>query len=425
MAKKKKSARKPVTRSVTQGLPSIQDATAQERFVVDEMLVDGIDQTSGLPQNAEEKGLTEGETNQIDEHTTARMALPSSWADSNLEYAEPLIKDGTNISLVDIDEVKCQSANWSSAVICMVLGANPPMAVFEGFIKRVWGHLGISQIARMTMGLTMVKFNDDATRDHVLETGILHFDRKPIIIRPWSTDLSAIQMIRSVPLWIRLQDLGLQYWGSKCLSALVSTIGKPIMVDKFTRERTRVQFARIMVEMEITDNPPRTIQFLNEHGQLIEQGVDYEWLPVNCKTCAGFGHSMVDCRKEMKIQGIKKDIPSRIPHVVGRDKDEEAGSDIPSRNPSMEGRMDEKVAAGMPRNVSAVPPAPNGQNVSDKGWKSPKKVVYKHGTIESNKKRTNKVAVKSCQNQSNYFVVLQEEIEREKGGFGEASSSHG
>ncbi|XP_062103916.1 uncharacterized protein LOC133815044 [Humulus lupulus] len=205
-----------------------------------------------------------------------------------------------------MEEVKIQSANWSSAVVCMVLGENPPMAVFEGFIKRVWGHLGISQISRMTLGLTLVKFNDEATRDHVLENGVLQFDWKPVIIRPWTTDLSAIRLIRSVPLWVHLHDLGLQYWGSKCISALVSKIGKPLLVDKFTRERSRVQFARVLVEMEITDNPPCSLQFINEHGQIIEQGIEYEWLPTKCKTCSGFRHSMADCRKDHKTVWVEK-----------------------------------------------------------------------------------------------------------------------
>ncbi|XP_062080942.1 uncharacterized protein LOC133785744 [Humulus lupulus] len=152
-------------------------------------------------------------------------------------------------------------------------GANPPMAVFEGYIKRIWGHLGIAQIARMTMGLTMVKFNDEATRDLVLENGVLQFDRKPVIVRPWSSNLDAVKLIRSVPLWIRLHDLGLQYWGNKCLSALVSTVGKPIMVDQHTRDRTRIQFARVLVEMDITDAPPRLIKFLNEHGKTVDQSL--------------------------------------------------------------------------------------------------------------------------------------------------------
>ena len=113
------------------------------------------------------------------------------------------------------------------------------MAVFEGFMKRVWGYLGIAQIARMTMGLIMVKFNDEATKYHVLENGNVHFDRKPDIVRPWTSYLSVVPLVRSVPLWIRFHDLGLQYWGSKCLSAPVNTIGKPIM-DKFTREWSRI-----------------------------------------------------------------------------------------------------------------------------------------------------------------------------------------
>ncbi|XP_062118356.1 uncharacterized protein LOC133831972 [Humulus lupulus] len=180
------------------------------------------------------------------------------------------------------------------------------MAVFEGFIKRVWGHLGIVQISRMTLGLTLVKFNDEATRDHVLENGVLQFDRKPVIMRPWTADLSAIRLIRSVSLWIRLHDLGLQYWGSKCISALVSTIGKPLLVDKFTKDRSRVQFARVLVEMEITYNPPHSFQFINEHGQVVEQGIEYEWLPTKCKSCSGFGHTMADCRKEHKIEALDK-----------------------------------------------------------------------------------------------------------------------
>ncbi|XP_062086494.1 uncharacterized protein LOC133792601 [Humulus lupulus] len=235
-----------------------------------------------------------------------------SFSDQKLEFTEPIFREGWKFAQIDAEEVKMQSTNWSLAVICMVLGANPPMTVFEGIIKRVWGHLGITQIARMTMGLTMVKFNDDATRDHVLENGLIHFDRKSVIVRPWTTDLSAVRLVRTVPLWIRLQDLGLQYWGSKCLSALVSTIGRPIMVEKITRERSRVQFARVLVEMEITDNPPKSIQFINEHGQIMEQGVEYEWLPIKCKTCAGFGHSMAECRKEMKVHWVKKVTKAQI-----------------------------------------------------------------------------------------------------------------
>ncbi|XP_062106727.1 uncharacterized protein LOC133818056 [Humulus lupulus] len=253
-----------------------------------------------------EKGGDDDFQSESQHHWQQFRSSKLSFSEPKLEFTEPIFRNGQKLAQVDIEEVKIQSANWSAAVICMVMGANPPMTIFEGFIKRVWGHLGIAQISRMIMGLTLVKFNDEATRDHVLENGILQFDRKPVIVRPWTTDLSAIRLIRSVPLWVRLHDLRLQYWGSKCLSALVSTVGKPLLVDKFTRERSRVQFARVLVEMEITDDPPRSLQFVNEYGQIIEQGIEYEWLPTKCKTCSGFGHSMADCRKSVKPMWVEK-----------------------------------------------------------------------------------------------------------------------
>ncbi|XP_062080424.1 uncharacterized protein LOC133785186 [Humulus lupulus] len=278
----------------------------------------------------------------------------------------------------------------------------------------------------MAIGLTMVKFNDDATRDRVLETGILHFDRKPVIIRPWSSDLSAFRMIRSVPLWIQLQDLGLQYWGIKCLSALVSTLGKPIMVDKFTRERSRVQFARIMVEMEINDNPPRTIQFLNEHGQLLEQGVEYEWLPKKCKTYAGYGHTMADCRKEQKDQGKLKVSPSKSSEMIGRDKgkDDTNVSAVTRKDKGKEGvvisagissskksSINEEMVAGKIQHITEVSPDENGKIGSKTVWQSPKKVVYKQGKADRRRQRDNSGSVASGKPQSSYFMVLQDQVE--------------
>ncbi|XP_062118703.1 uncharacterized protein LOC133832366 [Humulus lupulus] len=158
------------------------------------------------------------------------------------------------------------------------------------------------------MGLTIVKFNDEATRDLVLETRIVQFDKKPVIVRPWTQDLDTVRLVCSVPLWIRLPNLGLQYWGQKFLSALVSTIRKPIMVDKFTKERSMIRFTRVLVEMEITDDPPFIIYFVNGKGKVQEQFVEYEWLPIKCNNWKGFGHNMAECKKNGLKTWAKKSV---------------------------------------------------------------------------------------------------------------------
>uniref|UniRef100_A0A803P383 DUF4283 domain-containing protein n=1 Tax=Cannabis sativa TaxID=3483 RepID=A0A803P383_CANSA len=98
-----------------------------------------------------------------------------AYRDPKLSFLEPLVKDGIKIAQVDIEEVKEQA------------------------------------VARMTMGLVIIKFSDEATRGHVLEVGVIQFDQKHVIVRPWTTDLNTVKLVRSIPLWIRLHDLGLQY----------------------------------------------------------------------------------------------------------------------------------------------------------------------------------------------------------------------
>ncbi|XP_062097539.1 uncharacterized protein LOC133803465 [Humulus lupulus] len=126
----------------------------------------------------------------------------------------------------------------------------------------------------------------------------MHFDRKPVIVKPWSADLDTLKAVKTVPVWIRLQGLGLQYWGTKCLSALVSTIGNPLLVDKVTKERSMMQFARVLVEIEIAEALPKSIQFLNEKGQLMEQLLEFEWLPTQCSGCKVFGHTVSMCKRK-------------------------------------------------------------------------------------------------------------------------------
>ncbi|XP_062114732.1 uncharacterized protein LOC133825855 [Humulus lupulus] len=216
---------------------------------------------------------------------------------TRLDFSEPMKLGDQVVARLDLEEVEVEASFWRNAIVCIVLGANPPFRVFEGFIKRIWGNLGIEKIVRMNSGFTLVNFRDEATRDLILETGVIHFDRKPVVLRPWTTDLDSVRMVKSVPVWIRLNGLGLQYWGKKSLSALVSTIGKPIMVDKVTQSRDMVKYARVLVDMEISDHPPKSIAFINERGQLVEQLVEYEWLPSKCAACAQLGHIVADCNK--------------------------------------------------------------------------------------------------------------------------------
>ncbi|XP_062074066.1 uncharacterized protein LOC133778209 [Humulus lupulus] len=254
-------------------------------------------QDSGLKWSEQDDGDNDFMTRAKDKWSSFKNLLPNQGG-ARLKFAEPLVQDGHRIAQVDLEEIAVEASIWNSAVVCMVLGANPPFAIFEGFIKKMWGNLGIEKIARLNVGHTLVKFRDEVTKDLVLENGVLHFDRKPVIVRPWTTELDHLRLVKSVPVWVRLPGLGLQYWGTKCLSALVSTLRRPILVDKVTKDRSMMKFARVLVEIDITDEVPKSIQFMNERGQLMEQLAEFEWLLTQCKNCKVYGHIVSLCNRK-------------------------------------------------------------------------------------------------------------------------------
>ncbi|XP_030479180.1 uncharacterized protein LOC115696418 [Cannabis sativa] len=205
------------------------------------------------------------------------------------------------VAKLDRDEVECEASLWKNSIVCIVLGANPAFRVFEGLIKSVWGNLVVERIPRMNSGFTLVSFSDEETRDLIFETVVIHFDKKLVILRPWTTDIDSARMVKSVPVWVRLNGLNLQHWGKKSLSALVSTIGKPIMVDKVTLSRTMIKYARVLVDIRISDSPPKTIAYINKRKQLAEQ------LSIN-----GFHQSVGHRKKGNEEQKMKASVSEKV-----------------------------------------------------------------------------------------------------------------
>lgn len=68
-------------------------------------------------------------------------------------------------------------------------------------------------------------------------------------------------------------------------------------MDQATKARDKLNYSRIMVEVHMKQELPEVISFCNEHGDMVEQQIEYEWRPIVCKKCAGLGHIEEECRK--------------------------------------------------------------------------------------------------------------------------------
>uniref|UniRef100_A0A803PIJ5 Reverse transcriptase zinc-binding domain-containing protein n=1 Tax=Cannabis sativa TaxID=3483 RepID=A0A803PIJ5_CANSA len=136
---------------------------------------------------------------------TVMRNLESSFADQSMEKK-------VRITLEDIE---AEVSYWKSAIVCYVLGANPPLSMLEGFARRIWKDK-VDKIGMISYGIFIIRFTSSDIRDEVLAGG--------------------------------LEDLELKYWGQRSLFKLIGQLGKPLMMDEVTKGRDKLACPRVLIE---------------------------------------------------------------------------------------------------------------------------------------------------------------------------------
>ena len=84
--------------------------------------------------------------------------------------------DACDIPEIELEDIQEEISFWESSIVCYILGANPPLMVIEGFIRRIWGKFGIDKVASLDRGFFIVRCHNVENRDAILNEGYQFFD---------------------------------------------------------------------------------------------------------------------------------------------------------------------------------------------------------------------------------------------------------
>ncbi|KAJ8430087.1 hypothetical protein Cgig2_006539 [Carnegiea gigantea] len=211
----------------------------------------------------------------------AAMADPDEG--TSLSFVQSQWINGVKCARIESVDVISEIEYWKSSVLCSVLGANPPLEVMEGFIRRIWKSFAIDKICLVKKWVYVVWFQHIHEQTAVLQRGVYYFDNKPFLVKPWNEEMDLhTESLVSLPIW-----------GLESLSKLGSMLGVPIKTDKYTKDKTFLNFARIIIEMNLEDNFPEYIDFVNEHNVVIRQKK-----AIRCEHCKMYGYLKEECRKK-------------------------------------------------------------------------------------------------------------------------------
>jgi len=130
-----------------------------------------------------------------------------------------------------------------------------------------------------------------------------------------------------------------QILGDGQLSKLGSTLRIPIKTDQFARDKTRLNYARLLIDIPIKGDFPNFVDFINDQDVVMRVQLEYEWRPIKCQHCKMYGHSEVDCRKKTSIRQEWRKVQMKAAHVINIG---EPSTQISGRDPHTTLGMDDE-----------------------------------------------------------------------------------
>ncbi|KAF6165922.1 hypothetical protein GIB67_012819 [Kingdonia uniflora] len=122
------------------------------------------------------------------------------------------------------------------------------------------------------------------------------------IIRPWRPFIETEESeLKTIPIWVNLNKVPSHLWTPHGIEKIASFIGTPLFLDKVTEDRTRTSFARVCVEADIDKDLPSIIPISYEGIRKSNVEVEYNWISTKCSEYKVFGHSILNCPKNLSI----------------------------------------------------------------------------------------------------------------------------
>jgi hypothetical protein len=144
------------------------------------------------------------------------------------------------------DVVEEGISQWRSCLVGQFMEKLIPYYLVKKSVALMWRQYGDIEVFSMENGMFIFRMQDEASCDEILESKIWHVSNKPLILRKWQPGMQLLKLnLSSIPVWVKIMHLPIEYWNPKGLSYITSGIGNPIFADKVTEERKRFGFASL------------------------------------------------------------------------------------------------------------------------------------------------------------------------------------
>ncbi|CAH9075084.1 unnamed protein product [Cuscuta epithymum] len=145
-------------------------------------------------------------------------------------------------------------------------------------------------------GWVIFIFKNEEARMKVLAEGPYVLYGKTMFLKELSEDFSFdSEEFLKVPIWVKFPRLALRLWQATEIGMIASQVGVSITTDRVTREMQFTNYARVLIEVDVSKAPVLQIPIVPPSGKEYLQRVVFEWYPEYCYNCKTYGHHPFGC----------------------------------------------------------------------------------------------------------------------------------
>ncbi|XP_074293049.1 uncharacterized protein LOC141619947 [Silene latifolia] len=275
----------------------------QRSQVVDTVVVEPRSEStsSAIPSKPTFAGLFTGATSG-DKAAPAKTRSVDQFSNASnqgmpLSYVQP--KKDMEIEIDESDVIE-EVEYWRNTLVGTVMGRQTTLDHMQSLVTKSWNHVVTPEVLYFAKGWFYFRFASEEDCEKIMNDS-WNMNGFPLILKNWSTTVvEELHAAPLVPVRVKFPHLDPCLWSSKGLSKVASFVGRPICADEFTTNKSKLAFARILIEVDLSKDLPTSVSFKTPFRGRVEQKIEYEWLPYFCQACRRIGHTKDKCRAGMQ-----------------------------------------------------------------------------------------------------------------------------
>ncbi|CAN0906412.1 hypothetical protein LINGRAHAP2_LOCUS24233 [Linum grandiflorum] len=142
---------------------------------------------------------------------------------------------------------------WRSALVVRGLGRKVPYLQLAHRLNYLWARNGPLQISDLCNGCFLVRFRCREDYDLAISGGPWMLGDTYLIVHHWFKGCNPwTNQVTQAMAWIQLPDLPIELYNPEAVLRIASRIGKPVRVDRATKEGARGKYARVCVDIDLS-----------------------------------------------------------------------------------------------------------------------------------------------------------------------------